>query len=87
MNQYKLIIKVCGNVDHNENPFVAPLGMCEEYIKTANEIYDLQLYFKDFVDEYNLGASNIKSANVYKNNHYVGYICYNGNWKSTSSEN
>ena len=39
MNKYKLIIKICGNIDHGEDPNKAHFGLKEQYIEEANEIY------------------------------------------------
>lgn len=82
MNKYKLIIKVCGNIDHGEDPNKAPYGMKEKYTETSNEIYELQVFLRDFIDENNLGAGNLVSAKVYEDDKYIGDIFYNGNYKS-----
>ena len=82
MNKYKLIIKICGNIDHGEDPNKAPFGLKEQYIEEANEIYELQVYFRDFIEENDLGASNIVSAKVFEDNKHIGDIFYNGNYKS-----
>lgn len=79
--KYKLIINVCGNIDHGENPNSAPYGMKKEYTETSDEIYELQVAMRDFVEEYNLGAGNIASAKVYEDGMYIGDIFYNGNFK------
>ena len=82
MNKYKLIIEICGNIDHGEDPNKAPFGMKKTYTEEANEIYELQVFLRDFVDENDLGAGNLVSAKVFENDQYIGDIFYNGNYKS-----
>ena len=82
MNKYELKIRVCGNIDHGEDPNNAPFGMKREYSTVSDNIPELQIYVRDFVDEYDLGAGNVESAKVYESGEYIGDIFYNGNWKS-----
>ena len=78
-NKYELVIKICGNIDHGENPFEPPYGMSKEYKESSNEVYELQVALRDFCDENDLGAGNLESDKIYEDGKYYADVCYNGN--------
>lgn len=75
---YSVKLATCGNIDHNENPHAPMCGVPEKLIYTAS-IEECQRRVLEYIDKYDIGASNWKGGEVYDGlGRLVGRISYNG---------
>lgn len=74
-DKYTAVFRAYGNIDHGEDP---DREICLPLEIWANDIGTIQKAFIGFIHSNALGAGNISSVLVYRNNYPVARIFFNG---------
>ena len=86
---YKVTLKACGNIDHDENPYLPIVNKAyiESKVELCKSIEECQKKVREYIEKYNLGAGNWIGGEVYeKTKNYVGRISYNGKFWDKKTE-
>lgn len=82
--QYIVILRSCGNIDHNENPYeeVAPFSFA-----LSDSIEGCSEKVTNYIEDYCLGSGQWCGGRVYQEDvGYIGRISYNGRFWSKDTE-
>lgn len=85
---YKVILKACGNIDYDENPYLPIVNKTyvDSNMEFCNSIKECQAKVREYIEKYNLGSGNWIGGNVYDNKKYIGRISYNGRFWDKDTE-
>lgn len=85
---YKVILKACGNIDHDENPYlpIVDKAYIEPKVEFCESIEECQTKVREYIEKYDLGSGNWIGGEVYNKKKYVGRISYNGRYWDKDTE-
>lgn len=74
-NYYRAVFRAYGDINRNENPYML---VCPSLEVVSADMDDIIRSLQGYIHRYNLGAGNLPSVTVVRNNKPVVKIQYNG---------
>lgn len=75
---YKVELSNRGNINHGQNPEQPIYGTKSDFFIDIEHPIDASIVVRQYISNYDLGASEFTGGDVFHNDTKIGYVSYNG---------